>query len=262
VSDLDDLLRASLAATTPGERKDIGGKLAEFPDIVAELETRLRSPVWDTRRLALHFMSRLGPPPEELTAAFTSALQAPLSQEPFGEETVLGLVIAGVIAARVTRQRALIAQRLAWIERAIAIGSSEVADHPGEPTSFDQRAAIALRLARETLAKIDAAIAAEQATHEALIATIAAELSTSVPQATTLVILYATQQSGDRDAVIAGLWHQIARRFAPTAPEHRVALTKELAALRAYASTSTAGGEGMARMVEVHELERVIAGLP
>jgi hypothetical protein len=156
---LDDLLRDSLTATTDAERAEIGARISRVPDVIEEINGRLRSDQWETRRLALHFLSRLAPPPEQLTPAFVSALTSPLSHDPFGEETVLGLVIAGVIASRITGYRAAIAQRIEWIGRAIKLGSSVV---PGEPTPFEHRASIVMRLAVDTLAKIDAAIATER----------------------------------------------------------------------------------------------------
>ncbi len=259
--EVESLLRASLAATTDSERAELGARLAPIPDVIAQLSERLLSDAWETRRLAMHFVSRLAPPPEELTPAIVSGLTRPLSQEPFGEETVLGLVIARAIAPRVTGYRRAIEERLGWIERAIAVGSDEVPDHPGEPTQFDIRAGIVKKLALDALAKLDAAIAAERETRAKLVVLIAETFATSPDDALAMVAMRAAKEI-ERDAWTAGLWEDIASTFARSSPKHRAALEHALEALRRYASYATSGGEGNARMAQVHELERQIAALP
>ncbi|MGE3761930.1 MAG: hypothetical protein AB7L94_06750 [Kofleriaceae bacterium] len=261
-AELDDLMRASLAATTDAERAELGKAIASVPDVIAQLGARLRSADWDTRRIAMHFVTRLAPPPEELTPAIATVLLSPLSRDPFGEETVLGLVIAGAVASRVTAQRFCIAQRLGWIERAIAVGSDEVADHPGEPTQFDLRASTVKKLALDTLAKIDAAIAIEAEKRAALVATIADRFATSPGDAVTMVALTSATSPDDRYAYAAGIWRAVAHRFPAVSPQRRAALEHALESMRWYASGATAGGEGLARMDDVHELEREIAALP
>jgi hypothetical protein len=258
---LEELLRASLTATTDAERVELGAEIARVPDVIAKISERLRSQDWDTRRLAMHFVTRLAPPPEELTPAIVTALVQPIACDAFGEETVLGLVIAGAIAPRVTAQRSAIEQRLGWIEREISIGSNEVADHPGEPTQFDARAAIVKKLALDTLKKIDAAIALEREKHDALIAKLAERFATDPGQAIAMVELQAATMP-ERDSSCAGIWESIANHFARSSPKHREALEHAVAALRRYASYSTSGGEGMARMADVHALERQLAALP
>lgn len=262
MTELDELMRASLAATTDAERAEIGQRIAHIPDVIAQIDERLRSGDWETRRIAMHFVTRLAPPPEELARSIVAILVAPLSDDPLGEETVLGLVIAGAVAARVTAQRFRVANRLASIERAIAIGSDEVADHPGEPTQFDIRANIVKKLAQDTLAKIDAAIAIEDERRAAQIATIAQRFETSPGDAIAMVELAASTSDVDRFACAAGLWRGVAHRFPVTSPYRRAALEHSLEALRWYASGATAGGEGLARMDDVHETEREIAALP
>ena len=259
---LDDLLRDTLTATTDAERAMLSAQITRFPDVVAELKARIRSDQWDTRRLALHFVSRLAPPPDELTSAIVAVLWSPLSRDPFGEETVLGLVIAGVIATRITAHRHPIAMRLEWIERAIEVGSDEVADHPGEPTQFDHRADIVKRLALDTLAKLDAAIAIERTKHEAMLAKIAGRFETAPGEAIAMVELQAATVDDDRAAWTSAVWRGVAHRFATASPNRRAALEHSLEALRWWASGSSSGGEGMARMGDVHELEREIAALP
>jgi hypothetical protein len=260
-NEVDTLLRASLAATTDAERVELGGRIARIPDVIARISERLHSTTWETRRIAMHFVTRLSPPPDALTPAIVNVLARPLSEEPFGEETVLSLVIAGAVAPRVTAQRRAIELRLGWIERAIAIGSDEVADHPGEPTQFDIRASIVKKLALDTLAKLDAAIAVERERRAKLVALIAETFASSPGEAITMVALEATKHH-ERDAWTAGMWEDIAATFARSSPKHRDALEHALQALRQYASYSTSGGEGLARMAEVHEVERRIALSP
>lgn len=259
---LDDLLRASLIAQTDAERAELGAQIARMPDVIAQISERLRSDDWETRRLALHFTSRLAPPPEQLTPAIVFALLRPLSRDPFGEETVLGLVIAGAIAPRVAAQRFAIAQRLESIERAIAVGSDETPDHPGEPTQFEHRARIVKRLALDTLAKLDAALAIEREKYDAIIGTIAARFERSPDDAAAMVEMKSVTVDEDRHAWASGAWRAIALHFPATSSQRRAALERSLEALRWYASGATSGGEGMARMDEVHELEREIAALP
>jgi hypothetical protein len=259
---VDEMLRDSLQATTDVERADLGRRLAAIPDVIARIGARLRSDDWAVRRIAMHFVTRLAPPPDELVPAVVSILFGPLSRDPFGEETVLGLVIAGAIAPRLTAERFCIAQRLEWIDKAIALGSDEVADHPGEPTQFDIRANIVRKLALDTLAKIDTAIGIEREKREALVATIAARFETAPGDAVAMVELTAVTGAGDRYADAAGLWRAVAHRFPAASPNRRAALEHSLEALRWYAAGSSAGGEGLARMDEVHELEREIAALP
>ena len=262
--EIDELLRMSLVAATDSDRADIGARIARTPDVIAKINARLRSLEWETRRTAMHFTSRLAPPPVELAPAIVSTLYSPLSEDPFGEETVLGLVIAGAIAAQMTTHRRVIEKRLGWIQRAIELGDSEVSDHPGEPTQFDgfrDRANIVLRLARDTLAKIDAAIGAEHTKYEALIAMIAGRFETTPGEAIAMVALQATTNP-ERQAWAARVWRDIAHRFVDTSPNRRAALEHSLEALRWDASGATSGGEGLARMEAVYELEREIAALP
>ena len=259
--ELDPLLHASLAATTDIERAELGARIARVPDVIAKLALHLRSTEWATRRLAMHFVTRLAPPPAELTPAIVAILHSPLSTDPFGEETVLGLVIAGAIASHITAQRSRVEARLAWIERAIAIGSDEVADHPGEPTQFEVRAGVVQKLARDTLAKIDAAIVAAREAYATLVATIADRFALAAGDGIVMVEL-AAARSPERYAYAAALWQAIARAFPATSPNRRAALEHALQALRADASGATAGGEGLARMADVHALEHEIAALP
>lgn len=259
---LEELLRASLTASTDVERAELGAKIARVPDVIARISERLQSHDWDTRRLAMHFVTRLSPPPPELAPAIVTALVQPLTREAFGEETVLGLVIAGAIAPRLTAQRWAIEQRLGWIEREITIGSSEVADHPGEPTPFDQRAATVKKLALDTLKKIDAAIDIERTERDAMIARFAERFASDPGTAITMVSLQSATVADDRYAWMAGVWQAIAETFARSSPKHREALERSLEALRWYAAGSTSGGEGIARTEEVHALEREIARLP
>ncbi len=262
--EIDELLRASLVATTEAERAERGARIARVPDVIAKINDRLRSLVWETRRIAMHFTSRLAPPPEGLAPAVISILYSPLSEDPFGEETVLGLVIAGAIATQLLPHRRVIEKRLGWIQRAIDLGDSEVPEHPGEPTQFDglrDRANIVLRLARDTLAKVDVAIAAERTKYDALVAMIAGRFETTPGEAIAMVALQATTNP-DRQAWAARVWHDIAHRFADTSRNRRAALEHSLEALRWDASGATSGGEGLARMEAVYELEREIAALP
>lgn len=258
MTELDDLLRASLVAATDAERAQLGAQIARVPDVIAQLGERLRSTDWDTRRLAMHFASRLAPPPEQLTAALVATLTSPLSEEPFGEETVLGLVIAGAIAARLTAQRYAIANRLAWIRRAIALGA-EATERGGDPSA--ERARIVERLAVDTLARIDAAIAAERQRYDAEVALFAERFATAPGDAVAMVALRAATHP-DRHAFAAAAWKDIAYRFVDTSTKRREALEHALEALRWDASGATSGGEGLARMEAVHALEREIADLP
>lgn len=248
--EIDELLRASLVATTDAERAELGAAIGRVPDVIAQLGERLRSSEWETRRLALHFASRLARPPVELAPAVVSALASPLSREPFGEETVVGLVVAGLFAAHLTARRHAIEERLVWIRRAIEVGTDDA-----------PRAEIVLRLALDTLAKIDAAIAAERAAYAQTVSLIAERFATTPGDAVAMVALRAAKDP-ERHAFAAALWKAIAYAFPDTSTKRREALEHALEALRWDASGATSGGEGLARMEVVHELEREIAALP
>ena len=238
-----DLVRAVLAASTDQARTLAGARLAELPDALGEIAKLLTSPDWAERELALHFVTRLSPPPALFAPGVLHCLRAPLRYDPLGDELALVLVCCGALARELAGAREEVASRAAAI------------DHAEGP-----RAPVMSRLAHETLAKLDVA-RAELAAH-------AAELRAA---------RIAKLRAGHQDEVRAEIWAEAASEYYAElaratrweeladvlADRDRAAmrycLERALEDFRWHAGTSTSGGEGMARMLDVRRLEQRLA---
>lgn len=245
-TDLDELLDEALRAPTDAERATIAAAIGQVPQVVSELVARITSRDQPTRLRALHFVSRLAPPPAGLEEGIVAALQQVLDPDPHSDERALLLVAAGLMPLRVAGYRALIAERVA---------EARGAEGP--------RRDIFERLGKQTLDQIDTAVRAAQAALEA-----SAEMLASRVRAGAIL-----EVAGEIERVAAPQYYpELARanaweRVADQLRESRdfSAATeiyqRALGDYRWHAAGASAGGEGLARMVDVHRLEEILSRL-
>lgn len=245
-TDLDELLEAALRAQTGAERGTIAAAIGQVPQVIAELVARMKSRELPTRLRALHFVSRLAPPPEGLEEGIVAAFQQVLDPDPHGDERALLLVAAGLMPLRVAAVRELIAQRVAEARRA-------------EGPRHD----IFERLGQQTLDQIDAAVGAAQAALEASAEMLASRVRAGAVLEVAAEIERVAAPQYYPELARANAWERVAdqlrksRDFSAAAEIYRRALGD----YRWHAAGASAGGEGLARMVDVHRLEEVLSRL-
>lgn len=239
---LDDLLREALAAPDDDARARAAAQIAAEPDAIPQITAKLMSSAADQRTLALHFVTRLAPPPAQLAPGVIHCLRSPLDPDPLGDETALVLLCCGALAAEVIGFRDVLAERVHAIDRA---------EGP--------RAPVMRRLAHDTLAALDRALAASKQRWAAM-----------------LQALVDLVSSGDRDGAAAEIERQTVDDFYPELG--RAARWEELgdrldragahycyerahACFAEHASYATAGGEGLARMLDVDRLAAKLEAL-
>src|SRR6187200_1928366 len=101
MAELDDLLREVLTATTDEARGAASARISKVDNVVAEINARLRADDWPTREIALHFVTRLAPPPAELAEGVLHCLRSPLQGDMQLAELALVLYACGQLAREV-----------------------------------------------------------------------------------------------------------------------------------------------------------------
>lgn len=245
-TDLDELLEAALRAQTDAERGPIAAAIGHVPQVIAELVARLKSRELPTRLRALHFVSRLAPPPEGLEEGIVAALRQVLDPDPHGDERALLLVAAGLMPLRVAAVRELIAQRAAEARRA---------EGP--------RRDIFERLGQQTLDQIDAAVDAAQAALEAGAEVLASRVRAGAILEVAAEVERVAALQYYPELARANAWERIADQLRKSRDLSAATeiYRRALGDYRWHAAGATAGGEGLARMVDVHRLEEVLSGL-
>ncbi|MFO0725561.1 MAG: hypothetical protein U1E65_17390 [Myxococcota bacterium] len=245
-ADLDDLLDAALRAQTDAERATVGAAISQVPQVIPELLSRILSRDLPTRLRALHFVSRLAPPPEGLEGGIVAALEEIIDPDPHSDERALLLVASGLMPLRVAEHRAIIAQRVA------EAGSAE-----------GPRREIFARLGRDTLEKIDGAVLTAQAALEARAEALAAEVRAGAVDRVAAEIARIAAPQYYPELARANAWERVGDRLR-TSGDFSAAKEiygRALGDYRWHAAGASAGAEGMARMLDVHRLEAVLASL-
>lgn len=245
-TDLDELLDEALRAPTDAERATIAAAIGQVPQVVSELVARIKSRDQPTRLRALHFVSRLAPPPEGLEEGIVAALQQVLDPDPHSDERALLFVAAGLMPLRVAGYRALIAERVA---------EARGAEGP--------RRDIFERLGKQTLDQIDTAVRAAQAALEASAEMLASRVRAGAILEVAAEIERVAAPQYYPELARANAWERVgdhlrkSRDFSAAAEIYQRALGD----YRWHAAGASAGGEGLARMVDVHRLEEVLSRL-
>jgi hypothetical protein len=234
---LQALIAAVLDAPDDDARASAGAALFTEPDALARIAAMLPSADWTQRGLALHFVTRLSPPPALFASGVIHCLRNPLDPDPHGDELALVLVCCGALAHEVAGFRDVIAQRVRAIERTKG---------PHGP--------VMRRLAHETLAKIDAARAESARAWDTGIASVVALLQLGRHAEAEL---WVTQSSADTmypELGRAARWESAGDKLRATPELARFCYERALRGFEEHASGASSGGEGMARMLDVDRL--------
>lgn len=236
---VDDLLRELLAAPDDETRAAASARLAAVPDALTQIASRLSSPEWEQRELALHFITRLPEPPALFASGVIHCLRRPMG-DPHSDASALVLVCCGLLASEVSGFRDEIASRVAAIDAAVGEG-------PRGPTMS--------RLAHETLAKIDASIAASKAARKHEIDSLAALVRAGRRDDAETAIDAMSADSYYPELGRAALWEGVGEALASSDRDAaRFCLERAHHNFQWHASGASSGGEGMARMIDVNRL--------
>jgi hypothetical protein len=242
---LDDLLREVLSAPDAAALAAATARLMASPDVLPEIARKLMSTTWEERALALHFVTRLAPPPEIFTSGTIHCLRSPLDPDPLGDETALVLVCCGLLADGVQGFRDDVRNRV----RAI-----DAAEGP--------RAPVMRRLAHETLAKIDHAVVHSKQVWAALIDSLVQVVRAGHRDAAIAEVERQCKDDWYPELARATRWENIGDALASS--DHALArycYDQAYDNFVQHASGASSGGEGMARMEDVHRLGRKRGGV-
>ena len=242
---LDDLLREALAAPDEATRAIASERLAAYPDVLPEIARKMMSNVWAERALALQFVTRLAPPPELFTSGTLHCLRSPLGDDPLGDEMALVLVCCGLLAAGVSGFRDVVRDRV----RAI-----DAAEGP--------RAPVMRRLAHETLAKIDQAIAQSKQVWAAGIDALVQVVRAGHRDAAIREVERQCKDDWYPELARAARWEDVGDALVSSDRElARFCYDQAYDNFAQHASGASSGGEGMARMLDVHRLGKKRGGV-
>lgn len=242
---LDDRIRAVLDAADDAARATATASLLEVPDALAHIAGKLSSTDWAQRGLALHFVTRLAPPPALFGQGVIHCLRNPLDPDPHGDELALVLVCCGALASELLGFRAVLAQRV----RAV-----DLAEGP--------RGAVMRRLAHDTLAKVDAAIAESDRAWDKDVASVVALMQLGRTAEAELWVMQSSASGYYPELGRAARWESAGDKLRASAPElARHCYERALRNFEEHASGASSGGEGMARMLDVDRLRGVLRHL-
>ena len=235
---LDDLIRDVLAAETVDARDAASARLMQVPDALEQIAQKLYALEWEQRSLALHFVTRCLPPPPVFSPGVIHCLRSPLAADPLGDEMALVLVCCGALAHEVSGFRELLAARVR------AVDSAE-----------GPRGPVMRTLAHETLDKVDAVIAEADRTWRAEIAALV-ELVRAGKHDEALAQIEAASADGYYPELgRAARWEDLGDALATSdAALARFCYGHAHDNFAWHASGASSGGEGMARMLDVHRL--------
>ncbi len=241
---LDDLIREVLAADTTEARGAATARLLQVPDALNEIAQKLGSTDWAQRSLALHFVTRCLPPPPIFTSGVIHCLRSPLDLDPLGDETALVLVCCGMIAHEVSGFRELLATRV----RAI-----DIAEGPRGP--------VMRKLAHETLDRVDAVIAESNRRWRAGIDAYVELVRAGQRDEATARIDADSADSFYPELGRAARWEDAGDVLAASEPAlARFCYSQAHDNFAWHASGASSGGEGMARMLDVHRVAKKRGG--
>ncbi len=236
---LDDLIREVLAAPDDESRAAVSARLAAYPDALREIASKLSSPEWEQRELALHFITRLPTPPALFASGVIHCLRQPMG-DPHGDASALVLVCCGLLASEVAGFRDDIASRVHAIDAAVGEGP---------------RGATMSRLAHETLAKVDASIAAGKAAWKFEIDSLAALIAVGRRHDAETAIDAMSADGYYPELGRAARWEDVGEALVSSNREAaRFCLERAHYNYQWHASGASSGGEGMARMLDVNRL--------
>ena len=239
---LEMLMAAVLDAPDDTARATATTALLAVPDALSQIAAKLRSTDWAERGLALHFVTRLSPSPALFASGVIHCLRNPLDDDPLGDELALIFVCCGALAHEVLGFRDALARRV----RAV-----DMAEGPRGP--------VMRKLAHETLAKVEAAIAASDRAWTKEVASVVALLQLGRRDEAEL---WVTQSSADGfypELGRAARWESAGNKLRASAPElARFCYERALRNFEEHASGASSGGEGMSRMLDVHRLRDIL----
>lgn len=242
---LEAAIAAVLDAPDDAARAAATAALLAIPDALPQIAGKLSSTDWAQRGLALHFVTRLSPPPEVFASGVIHCLRSPLDHDPLGDELALIFACCGALAHEVLGFRGVIADRV----RAV-----DMAEGPRGP--------VMRRLAHETLAKVDAAIAASDRAWDKEVASVVALLQLGRREDAEL---WVTQSSADGfypELARAACWESAGNKLRASAPKDaRFCYERALRNFEEHAAGASSGGEGMSRMLDVHRLRDILRRL-
>lgn len=234
---LDALLRDVLAAPDDAARADAAARLAAYPDALPRIAQMLWSPDEPTRVLALHVITRLAPPPPLFGPGILHRLREPMG-DPLGDEIALVLVCCGRYPDAVAGARDVLAARVRTIDRA---------EGPRAPTLR--------RLAHDTLAIVDHAIASAEVRRDTEIASLAAMVRAGKRADAETAITAMTAGEFYPELARATRWEAVGDALAKLDRDAaRFCFERAHHDYQWHASGATAGGEGLARMLDVDRL--------
>ncbi len=242
---LEARMAAVLDAPDDASRATATAALLALPDALEQIARKLPSLDWAERGLALHFVSRLSPPPEVFASGVIHCLRSPLDHDPLGDEMALVLVCCGALAGEVFGFRDVLAQRV----RAI-----DIAEGPRGP--------VMRGLAHETLARIDAAAAERTRAWDKEVASVVALLQLGRSDDAEQWVTQTSADGFDPELGRAALWESAGNKLRASSPElAQHCYQRALRNFEEHASGASSGGEGMSRMLDVHRLRDILRRL-
>lgn len=241
---LDDLIRDVLAAETIDARDAASARLMQHPDALELIAQKLYATDWEQRALGLHFVTRCLPPPPVFSPGVIHCLRSPLDADPLGDEMALVLVCCGALAHEVSGFREVLAARV----RAV-----DIAEGP--------RAPVLRKLAHETLDKVDALIAEGHRKWRAEIEALVELVRAGKHDEAIAQIEAASADGYYPELGRAARWEDMGDALAASEPAlARVCYGHAHDAFAWHASGASSGGEGMARMLDVHRVAKKRGG--
>ena len=236
--ELEALIAGVLDARDDASRATATAALLAVPDALARIADKLQSTEWAQRGLALHFVTRLSPPPELFASGVIHCLRNPLDPDPLGDELALIFVCCGALAHEVLGFRTVVADRVRAVDRA---------EGPRRP--------VMQRLAHETLAKVDAAVAASDRAWREEVASVVALLQLGRHDEAELWVAQSSADGFYPELGRAALWESAGNKLRANASNlARFCYERALSNFEEHASGASSGGEGMSRMLDVHRL--------
>lgn len=241
---LEAAMAAVLDARDDAARATATAALLALRDALPQIASKLSSTDWAQRGLALHFVTRLSPPPEMFASGVIHCLRNPLDHDPLSDELALILVCCGALASHV------IGFRDDLQTRADAIHETR-----------GERRLVMHRLALETLEKVDAAIAAGERAWDKEVASVVALLQLGRRDDAELWVAQSSADGFYPELGRAARWESAGAKLASSPELARFCYERALRNFEEHASGASSGGEGMARMLDVHRLRDLLRDL-
>jgi hypothetical protein len=242
---LVESLQLLLRCTLPAALRVAQQRLGQRSGLLAELRSALYATEPQARLLTLQLVSRMPQVPRELRPAALQAIQSSLTLDPLGEEVLAALMALYALAASGQHLRAEVAR----IGRHLEGWTGE-------------RAGLTRQVAEAVVAAMDRAAAAAKERYTGCRDQLAALVRESrLDEArAVLAAAYPAEDPEDPDGGLTGrtaLCEDAAQTLHKSPGQTsavRTLLTWALDSAQDFASGASAGGEGMARMVEVNRL--------